>query len=96
MNVCDEILNVFYAAEDVASGDDRIVQLSPDGSRQFEIPGFKFVVQIEINQFDRTVIVVDYLNNLISLFDREGNLISDSRNGDSSKYLYRPLRVYVE
>ena len=92
----DEVHNLFYAAEALGSFQDGIVQLSADGNRQFDVPGFTQVAQIELNPFDRTIIVVDYLNNLISLFDREGNLISDSRNAVGEKYLYRPTRVYVE
>jgi hypothetical protein len=92
----DGNLNVFYAAEKTASGESQVVQLSPEGSRQFELHGFKLIEQIEINPYNHTFVVVDYSNDLISLFDFEGNFISESKNNAGSKYLYRPLRIFIE
>jgi len=86
----------YYLAEDLPSGDDQVVQLSPDGSRQLHWPGFKQVEDIQINPYDHSLLVVDYYGNLLRLYDSQGSFISESRDLDGNSYLYRPLRVYIE
>lgn len=85
----------YYLAEDLPD-DDQVVQLSPDGSRQLHWPGFKQVEDIQINPYDRSLLIVDYYGNLLRLYDSQGNYISESRDLDGNSYLYRPLRVYIE
>lgn len=86
----------FYAAEEIPGGVDKVVQLSTGGNRQLQLTGFSYIEQIAVNPYDQTVIVVDYSNNLVSLFDKEGNFISSSRDIEGRKYLFGPGRVYVE
>lgn len=86
----------YYLAEDLPSGDDQVVQLSPEGSRQLHWPGFKLVKDIQINPYDRSLLIVDYYGNLLRLYDVQGNFISESRDLNGNLYLYRPLRVYIE
>jgi hypothetical protein len=92
----DDLNNWFYVAEDVTGGDDRVMQLSYSGNRQVQLPGFKFVEQIAVNPYDRSTIIVDYSNNLLSLYDKEGNFISSSQTFEGQKYLFQPFRVYIE
>jgi DNA-binding beta-propeller fold protein YncE len=92
----DDLNSWFYAAEDVSSGNDKVLQLSYSGNRQIELTGFKFVEQIAVNPYDRSIIVVDYSNNLLSLYDVEGNFISSSEDFEGRKYLSHPFRVFVE
>lgn len=86
----------FYAAEEIPGGADKVVQLSAEGSRQLQLTGFIYIEQIAVNPYNQTVIVVDYSNNLVSLFDKEGNFISSSRDVEGRKYLFGPGRIYVE
>lgn len=86
----------YYLAEDITSGDDQVVQLSPDGSRQLHWPGFKLVEDIQINPYDHSLLIVDYYGNILRLYDAQGNFISESRDLNGNSYLYRPLRVYIE
>jgi len=86
----------FYAAEEISGGADKAVQLSAEGNRQLQLTGFTYIEQIAVNPYDQTVIVVDYGNNLVSLFDKEGNFISSSRDVEGRKYLFGPGRIYIE
>lgn len=86
----------FYAAEEISGGADKAVQLSAEGNRQLQLTGFTYIEQIALNPYDQTVIVVDYGNNLVSLFDKEGNFISSSRDVEGRKYLFGPGRIYIQ
>lgn len=92
----DEANQWFYAAQEIPAGDDFVVQLSLPGERQLQLGGFKYIEQIAVNPYDRSLIVVDYTNNLVSLFDKEGNFISSSKDFEGRKYLYLPARVYIQ
>lgn len=86
----------FYAAEEISGGADKVVQLSAEGNRQLQLTGFVYVEQIAVNPYDQTMIVVDYGNSLVSLYDKAGNFISSSRDFEGRKYLYNPGRIYIE
>lgn len=86
-----------YVAEAHSGSDDRIVQLSYDGSRQFELStGFNRISDIKVNPVDQSLIVIDILGNLIYLFDDQGRLISRSLDLNGASFLFHPSRVFIE
>ena len=92
----DWVNDWFYVAEALSNEPDAYLQLSLDGQRQFERAGFGFIEQIHVNPFDRSVIIVDSDNELLYLYDKLGNLVSESLDPAGKRYFITPIRVFVE
>lgn len=86
----------FYLAEQVGSDRHFLVQLSSTGNRQFQLSGFGFIEEIGLNPYDRSVMALDPFVDLISLYDKQGNFISESRNGSGKIFLNFPTRLVIE
>ena len=85
---------VFYLAEitDIRRPDtqQRLVKLSFNGDRLLELDNFNFIADIQINPYDHSVVVVDRLNDRLTLIGADGKKISESIK------LYDPIRVHIE
>lgn len=86
----------FLLAEVVGNENERIVKLDLQGNRLFEVPGFRLISDIAINPFDRSFAVADFLDNLVSSYTSAGQRISESRNEDGNKFIFQPVRIFIE
>ncbi len=86
----------FLLAEEVGNENERIVKLDVQGNRLFAVPGFRLISDIAINPFDRSFAVADFLDNLVSSYTSAGQRISESRNEDGNKFIFQPVRIYIE
>ncbi len=92
----DWVNDWFYVAQAIPNQPDSYLQLSLDGQRQLERTGFGFIEQIHVNPFDRSVIIVDSGNELLYLYDKLGNFVSESLDPAGKRYFITPIRVFVE
>lgn len=94
----DPAANALWIARDVPNSDDFVLQLSSDGIRQNALQDkqFKQVSDIAVNPYDGSVIVVDLPENILYLFRNDGALISEAKNNQGAKYIFQPIRVFIE
>ncbi len=94
----DSLGNRLWAARQNPDRDDIAVQLSLDGDDQGALQGqqFSFVSDLAVNPYDGSITVVDLTENILYLFGPDGRLISAARNAQGKKYIYRPVRVFIE
>lgn len=81
-----------YVAESIAGAKDRVVKLSPQGTRLLQLPNFEFIEQIGLNPYDQSIVVVDRFGDQLVLYDSSGNEVSRS----SPNRFYDPIRIYIE
>ena len=90
----DKDFHQFYLAEEIDFAQDKLVKLSSQGVRQFELSGFEYIEQIGLNPYDHSFVVInnDPVNDQLILYDSSGNEISRSKTNS----FYDPIRIFFE
>ncbi len=80
----------FWVSEKIAPDNYRAVKLSASGQRLLQLSAMQSIDDLQINPVDKSVLVVQRMQNKISLFNSEGKLLSSTEN------IYDPIRSVIK